>query len=294
MTVLTGQLLSPTPRSNGRDRRADRSDIPPNHDTPPKDDVLCGTIKSAIIPRLSQAHAGAKESRTMDSAAPPTYSREALALAEKLLDPATTDTDICDHVVALRAGGLSDSTIMLDVLSGAARLLGDDWCFDRAHFVEVTCGLSKLFSAQRALSSDFIAQGRPGDVRGQILMADLACEQHSFGACMAADFLRRDGWSVTVAQAEAAGCTNAERVAEFAFDAVGFTLSRAECWTDLRDEIAAVRTASCNPDVAVFVGGNAFLENPALADSVGADMMASDGHDAVIKMRSYGLIPTAV
>ena len=60
-------------------------------------------------------------------------------------------------------------------------------------------------------------------------------------------------------------------------------MSRAGLATTLKEDISHVRRASKNKNIPVFVGGQAFMENPSLTDEVGADMFARDGIEAVVK-----------
>ena len=51
----------------------------------------------------------------------------------------------------------------------------------------------------------------------------------------------------------------------------------------LRPLIAALRKGSRNPSMGILVGGPAFVEQPDLAEKVGADALALDGLQALVE-----------
>lgn len=65
--------------------------------------------------------------------------------------------------------------------------------------------------------------------------------------------------------------------------------------TELRTAIAALRDRSCNPGIAILVGGPSFAADPGLADAVGADATAPNATTAVLVVRKLSdrAVPTA-
>ncbi len=100
-------------------------------------------------------------------------------------------------VQAMLETGVAPETLYLDLLTPAARKLGDMWTEDVCDFTEVTIGVWRLWNALRALSPAFLgpvpAKAPPA---GRVLLVPLPGEQHSFGLSMVFDFFRRAGWSV--------------------------------------------------------------------------------------------------
>lgn len=180
----------------------------------------------------------------------------------------------------MAARGVPVPVLMLHLLSPAAALLGEWWIEDRCSFVDVTLGLMHLHQTLQALSPvllpDLVA---PAEGR-RVLLLPVPGEQHVFGLSVVAEFFRRGGWDVAV---DAAGdaADAARLVREGWFTVVGVSAGTVEQAALLAQVIGAVRRASCNPDVAVLVGGAAFRGRPGLVREVGADGSAADGEDAV-------------
>jgi methanogenic corrinoid protein MtbC1 len=191
--------------------------------------------------------------------------------------------DVADAIAfaeALGARGLPVPTLLLHLLSPAAARLGEWWTEDRCSFVDVTLGLMHLQQVLQALSPVLLPDiAAPADAR-RILLVPAPGEQHVFGLSVVATFFRRGGWDVAVEPvediAEAAGL-----VREGWFTVVGVSAGTGERAGALAALVAAIRRASCNPDVAVLVGGAAFRTRPDLAREIGADGMAGDGEQAV-------------
>ena len=110
-------------------------------------------------------------------------------------------------------------------------------------------------------------------------------EQHTFGLFVVEAFFRREGWDVSGGQID-----SADEIAHFVdrqwFAIAGFSLSSERFIDRLASLIRVVRRHSCNRDIGVLVGGPIFVEQPELAERVGADDFAADGRTAVISARA--------
>ena len=169
--------------------------------------------------------------------------------------------------------------LLLDLLAPAARTLGAMWENDTCDFTAVTSGLWRLQSAMRALASVEIV---PPVNAPRIVLVPLPGEDHTFGLSMVYEFFRRAGWNAWTGPVEnRAALRSLVRARPVAV--LGFSLACDDRLDDARAEIAAVRRASRNPDIAIMVGGPGFTDNPALAAAVGADATARDGQDAVLQ-----------
>ena len=114
---------------------------------------------------------------------------------------------------------------------------------------------------------------------GQVFLGGLADEQHSLGLAMVAEFFVQDGWGVTVGPPlglEEIG----DAVAARWYDVVGLASALQERVPRVAEAITAVRRRSCNPDVVVLVGGQAFAGRRELVTEVGADGWAPDAVQA--------------
>ena len=70
------------------------------------------------------------------------------------------------------------------------------------------------------------------------------------------------------------------------FAIAGFSLSSERFIDRLASLIRIVRRHSCNRDIGVLVGGPLFIEQPDLAERVGADAFAADGRAAAVAART--------
>jgi methanogenic corrinoid protein MtbC1 len=191
----------------------------------------------------------------------------------------------------LRARGATPETLLLHLLSPAARLLGDLWRDDLLGFGDVTIGLSRLQQILHRLGSAFHEGGEQLDGHGRrALLASVPGEQHSFGLGVVEEFLRRDGWEVH----RHAGGTERELVRSLRgewFDLVGFSLSGDVLLGALASAIQNLRRASRNRAVKIMVGGRYFNEHPEMVARVGADATAEDGKEAVTQSRRLVGLP---
>jgi methanogenic corrinoid protein MtbC1 len=69
----------------------------------------------------------------------------------------------------------------------------------------------------------------------------------------------------------------------------GLSLSREAMIPRLESLISSIRKKSRNSDIRIMVGGRVFLDNPDLVRSVGADLKAVDGRDAVTQAKKVML-----
>jgi methanogenic corrinoid protein MtbC1 len=264
------------PDSSDRPRGAGRRHLSALNDTW-RQNALAGRIaritravEADVLPRLV--------ARGLPDAAPRPTDEDiermaALAIADDVGD-AIAFAEACG------ARGVPVPTLLLHLLSPAAARLGEWWVEDRCSFVDVTLGLMHLQQVLQALSPVLLPDlAPPAEVR-RILLLPAPGEQHVFGLAVVAEFFRRGGWDVALEPAE--DVPGAVRlVRQGWFTVVGISAGTAERARGLAELIAAIRRASCNPNIAVLVGGAAFRTHPELARDVGADGMAGDGEQAV-------------
>jgi methanogenic corrinoid protein MtbC1 len=70
------------------------------------------------------------------------------------------------------------------------------------------------------------------------------------------------------------------------YDVVGLSAGLTERIPKIADLIAAIRAGSLNADLAIMVGGRAFLHDPSLVDRVGADASAPDAAQGPLVART--------
>jgi MerR family transcriptional regulator, light-induced transcriptional regulator len=244
---------------------------------------LAKTIEGEIIPRFLLAHQtdlppGPGAAAAQDLTADDVHEFAALILALDL-------SRAYAFIERKRAEGRPLESIIMELLAPTASYLGELWKADRCSFTEVTVGLSRLRALLRDLSPEFESEA-PGWRHGRrALLLTTPGEQHTFGLFVVEAFFRREGWDVTGGQID-----SPDEVAHLVdrqwFAIAGFSLSSERFVDRLAALVRVVRRHSCNRDIGILVGGPVFMEQPDLAERVGADAFAADGRMAVIHART--------
>jgi len=184
------------------------------------------------------------------------------------------------YVSALRSQGTTLPAIYLDLLTPAARRLGEMWETDEASFADVTIGLCRMhqvlleFSRCFDETRDAVTEGR------NALIVPAPGEQHTFGLFVVIEFFRRSGWNCWTGTP--ADGDDLRRLADGReFDVVGLSASGNRYVDDLAGHIRRLRNDTRNGDAVIIAGGKAFLDQPGLASEIGADGTATDGERAV-------------
>lgn len=239
---------------------------------------LARALETDVIPRLVAAH---RIDGNLPASNDPLSGRVTQAAVEAFTDCLLRGDEpaIAATVEALRRRGFTVEHLLVDLLAPAARQLGHLWTEDLCFFTDVTIGLGRLQRMMRELTPAFGTEvAHPPNGR-RVLLVRAPGEQHSFGLSMVAEFFRRAGWEV-VSAGEGEDTDPVTAVRREWFDVVGFSAGSEARLDWLPSCIAAVRRASCHPDIAVLVGGPAFTLRPQLARQFGADATASDGSEA--------------
>lgn len=282
MTQTSAALTRPTPAEAPPlgEHAPSRADGPQRRRS-----ILTRAVQQEVIPRLLGQRGPAIAEPVEPKRITEVHVAELAAITLQADGPAAIA-----YATALLDDDLSAETLYLDLLSPAARLLGQYWTDDVCNFADVTIGLGHLQQAMRALGPAFFGRAALAVPAGpRAFLMPLPGEQHAFGLTMLADFFRRAGWNTWSGLVADSGELCAMVRAEWV-DLVGFSLACDEMIEVATREIAAVRRASRNPAVVVMVGGPPFLSNPGLAAQIGADGTARDGLQAVATAES--LLPS--
>jgi methanogenic corrinoid protein MtbC1 len=242
---------------------------------------LVRTIEGEIVPRLVLARRpppAPAEPPAADARAP-----DAVDVAELVRLLLAHDVGVSSaYVETVRRRGASLELVCLGLLAPAARRLGEMWEEDECNFMQVTVGLCRLHQLLRELSPEFHTSEDDGKTNRRILLAPCPGEQHTFGVSVVAQFLRRAGWDVW----HEFPATHEEMLRVFCqhrFAVVGLSVASEARLEALKGTIRAIRQASRNRAVGILVGGPILVMKPELAASLGADAMALDGPQAVVK-----------
>lgn len=234
---------------------------------------LSKIVAEHVLPQLVALHEPAP------AAEPPVVLRTgAIAELGRLVTGPDND-DATNFVLKLKDEGVSLDDLHAELLEPTARLLGELWNEDKADFVDVTIGVSRL----QRLVHEFEGLGQIPDYdeKRRVLLAAAPGEQHSLGSTIVQKFLRAGGWHVwTCASTNIA--EPAEIVSREWFGVVGFSLGSDVHVQSLRDSISLVRQRSLNPRIGIMIGGSAVSRDPELVGLVGADGTAANGPAAVL------------
>jgi MerR family transcriptional regulator, light-induced transcriptional regulator len=242
------------------------------------------TIENELVPRLLASHRAGP--------IPPALS---MAIAREL-----SEHDINHFVSAIRspdddravqfirevlADGASVEAVYLDLLAPSARRLGEMWDRDECDFVEVTVSLGRMQRLLRDLSQVFLADATRSEPVGHVILTCMPGEQHTLGIIMVGEFLLRDGWRVLVGAPWSESDLLTMVGAEW-YDVIGFSVGSESRLPILKRDIRRLKSASRNPHVQILVGGQVFVDDPTLADDVGANAIADDARGAPKAARS--------
>ncbi len=244
--------------------------------------AITSVVEAEIVPRLVAAHQARRLAQAAASDAKHVLPDAAFiaGVAARLI--ANDEAAVKADLETLREKGMTAEAVCLRVLTPVARHLGDQWEADQCSFLEVTTATASLHGIMNELRPAFRNREVIGAFRRRMMLFAAPGEQHRFGLSMLAEFFRKDGWQVALP----IGTTIKQITTLVSFrpiDIVGFSAGTDRHLDALSTCIAAVRANSCNPDVAVMVGGPVFLERPELAQAVGADATAACAEEAVLQ-----------
>lgn len=179
---------------------------------------------------------------------------------------------------ALAAGaGLGD--VYLLVFQPALREIGRRW---QENTITVADEHLATAITQAAMARAFERRFTWREGEGRALLA--ACtdrERHEVGLRMICDLLELAGWDTTFLGASVPAESLVAMVRTRRPDVVALSATIAPHLPRLRTLIAALRAELGDETPLVLVGGRPFLEDPSLAQRLGADLTADDAGQAV-------------
>jgi methanogenic corrinoid protein MtbC1 len=244
--------------------------------------LLAGMVTNHIIPRLILAHSleVAEFDLPTVTQAPPTP-REVEEFAE--LAVAMETMQALEQVESRLRAGAAYEGVLLDLVGGAAHMLGEQWTSDHRTFAEVTIGLATLHRVVAMLRHRLKP---PVSARGVVILLAAPGEQHTLAIHVLGDLLIHAGWDADVWPV----FHEAELVATVATEPivmVGISVNSAEFVAPLAPLIARLRAASLNRDLTVMLGGAVDLSS--YATDIGA-VFCADARRALSWLDCYGRV----
>lgn len=187
---------------------------------------------------------------------------------------------LADMMTGYLDQNVAPETLFIELFAPAARELGEKWTRDECDFVDVTMGLWRLQSLLRTVAT--WSPPAPGwNLRtNKALFTAMPQDQHSLGALIISECFQRAGWDVeTLIEPTQSDILKA--LSSTAFDVVGLTVTTDFYIAAVPKLLTAMRSVSCNPHVAIMIGGPALGYDPVRARELGADGTAPDAQSAL-------------
>ena len=176
-----------------------------------------------------------------------------------------------------RAAGADLGCIYLEVFQPALREIGDLW---QANKISVADEHLATAITQAAMARSF-EQAFAWETRGRSLVAACAdLERHEVGLRMICDLLELEGWDTTYLGASVPVDSLVAMLVKRKPDVVALSVAIAPHLPRLRGIIEEIRSRIDDPPL-ILVGGRPFIDDPALATRLGADLTAPDAVRAV-------------
>lgn len=238
---------------------------------------LRSVLETQIIPRLTLAHREGMAAE-LPSAAPRPRAGDIAAFAARC---AAGDRAGAARIIdALRADGLEQDSVLIDLIAPAARLLGQQWEDDRLGFTEVTLGLVLMHGLIHSMGYEYHdGPQEAGGVR-RVMLASAPGSQHVLGLSIVSEFFRKAGWQV-VLEVSASSAELCRAVRNEWFDLVGLSVGLDGQLRMLPALVAELKAASRNPVTPVLLGGPVFSLREERAESLGAQAICLDARESV-------------
>ncbi len=232
---------------------------------------FASVIENVIVPRLLMSHVNNNTAILKEK-----ISLQNVAVSDFI--KLTTQDDpsaAIEYVRHLMNSGVPFQDMLLELMAPAARVLGERWEDDKASFVEVALGVSRMHRILREFDGVPSHLWSNAGFGRHALLLPAPGEHHSFGLRLVQEFLLRESWTVTnkpVKDVQQLGVV----VAQEHFDIVGLSLSGQTLVEPFLEAIRVIRKRSKNRHVRIIVGGHLFVEKPELIELCGSDAYAVD------------------
>lgn len=181
--------------------------------------------------------------------------------------------------------GLAPAQVFLELITPAARHLGEMWDRDECDFTQVTCGLAIMHQMIYRLGYETPVTALNEGEQESVMLACAPGSQHFLGLTIVADLYRKAGASV-VLEISSTESELLRAISHEWFDVVGISVALAVQLQSLPSLIQRLRAQSGNPQVKVVLGGPVFLSNPITAKALGADAIFTDAQAALQALKN--------
>lgn len=174
-----------------------------------------------------------------------------------------------------RVQGGSVDDLVMRVLSGSARQLGEQWLEDEIDFGTCTAAMTALSILLRRIECDMGGRQVSPRTRSRLLILPVPGEAHSFGSQVGAFYLRRRGFEVRAGVA----ATPDEVLflaAQAPVDAIGLSIAGQEQLPMLAESLRVIRSDPDTARLPVFIGGSLVQCSPAKIRRLNVDLILAD------------------
>lgn len=180
----------------------------------------------------------------------------------------------------MKRKGIAAEDIIDSYFPAAIRRIGNDWHEGDLDILQATLRLSRLQALLRELGRAWVADSVGNPMGPRVLLVLPHGEQHTLGAMVAANQMRRIGVSVRVCLVPKPSLLS-EKLRNQRFDAVFISAANRSCLASCGELVKTIRGMP-EGDLPIVLGGGilkVFREDMglrALADNIGADLATSD------------------
>lgn len=185
------------------------------------------------------------------------------------------DPEILNAIYGLiKARRLPAERVVDIYLPAAARRLGNAWHEGELDILSTTVGIARLQAILRELGRAWRADCAAEPCDARVILAVPEREQHTLGALIAAQQLRRLGVSVNM-QLMAPPARVATLVADGSYEAVFVSMANRSNLDSCRKLVKSIRRAAPRP-VQIVLGGPMGVNEVGLCEEAGVDVVTSD------------------
>ncbi|MFM7385720.1 MAG: B12-binding domain-containing protein [Betaproteobacteria bacterium] len=178
--------------------------------------------------------------------------------------------------------------IYSEVLTAAARRLGEKWLRDELNFSEVTIATWQIEQVLHHFHQAFENSRRRHMSKASILISMMPGDQHSLGAKMLSAFFRKEHWEATLLQPQSLQAIHDEIIASKP-SLIAITVSQLESLEQVKLLLKLIRQQPALRSMPWMIGGRVINEHPMQAVAVLSDrnihLCQGDANQALVLAR---------